>query len=138
LCQAFSKSATENSLRFVCHSATTFTHMRTVAVLCSSLERPRTLAASFTEPNNSSVSERAGASPFEVSQDRGRTMVLNYRPKPRVVLLIALALLPLACSNQEVQKQRHFKRGNEYAAEKRDEFAVIEYANAVRLDPKFG
>src|SRR5439155_25396677 len=65
-------------------------------------------------------------------------MVFNKPPNPRVVLLIALALLPVACGNPEVQKQRHFKRGNEYAAGKRDEFAVIEYANAVRLDPKFG
>jgi tetratricopeptide (TPR) repeat protein len=65
-------------------------------------------------------------------------MVLNKLMNPRAVLLIALALLPAACGNPEVQKQRHFKRGNEYAAEKRDEFAVIEYANAVRLDPKFG
>src|SRR6266540_2151531 len=65
-------------------------------------------------------------------------MVLNNPLNPRVVLLIALALLPVACSNPEVQKQRHFERGNQYAAEKRDQFAVIEYANAVRLDPKFG
>jgi putative PEP-CTERM system TPR-repeat lipoprotein len=65
-------------------------------------------------------------------------MVLNGTPNPRLVLLMALALLPMACSSQEVQKRRHFERGNEYAAAKRDEFAVIEYANAVRLDPKFG
>jgi len=51
---------------------------------------------------------------------------------------VALALLPVACSSPEVQKRRHFEKGNEYAAAKRDEFAVIEYANAVRLDPKFG
>ena len=65
-------------------------------------------------------------------------MVLNNPSKRRIVLLIALTLLPIACSSPEVQKRRHFERGNQYAAEKRDEFAVIEYANAVRLDPKFG
>jgi len=65
-------------------------------------------------------------------------MVLNKSANPRFVLLVALALLPVACSNPAVQKQRHFERGNKYVAEKRDEFAVIEYANAVRLDPKFG
>src|SRR5437867_13319163 len=65
-------------------------------------------------------------------------MVFNNPAKPRVVLLIALALLPLACSSPDVQKRRHLERGNKYAAQKRDEFAVVEYANAVRLDPKFG
>jgi len=43
-----------------------------------------------------------------------------------------------ACSSPEVQKKRHFEQGNTYAAQKRDDFAVIEYANAVRIDPKFG
>src|SRR5262249_50550621 len=52
-------------------------------------------------------------------------------------LAIALAAAT-ACSSPEMQKRRHFERGNQYAAEKRDEFAVVEYANAVRLDPKFG
>jgi tetratricopeptide (TPR) repeat protein len=53
-------------------------------------------------------------------------------------MLVALAFLAGGCSNPEAQKRRHFERGNQYAAEKRDEYAVIEYANAVRLDPKFG
>ena len=56
----------------------------------------------------------------------------------RLVVLIAFPLLVIGCSSPEVQKQRHFERGNQYVAEKRDEFAVIEYANAVRIDPKFG
>jgi tetratricopeptide (TPR) repeat protein len=64
--------------------------------------------------------------------------MVNKSANFRVSLLIALAVLPIACSNPEIQKQRHLQRGNEYAAEKRDDFAVIEYANAVRLDPKFG
>src|SRR5262245_18898206 len=52
-------------------------------------------------------------------------------------LTIALAAAT-GCSSPEMQKRRHFERGNAYAAAKRDEFAVVEYANAVRLDPKFG
>ena len=52
--------------------------------------------------------------------------------------LVALALLLTACSSPEEQKQRHFEQGNTYVAQKRDDFAVIEYANAVRIDPKFG
>src|SRR5262245_2803146 len=55
-----------------------------------------------------------------------------------LALLITLAALLTACTNPEGQKRRHFERGNAYAAEKRDQFAVIEYASAVRLDPKFG
>ena len=56
----------------------------------------------------------------------------------RGLLLVALALLASGCSSPEAQKQRHFDQGNKYSAEKRDDFAVIEYANAVRIDPKFG
>lgn len=56
----------------------------------------------------------------------------------RGLLLVALALLASGCSSPQAQKQRHFDQGNKYAAEKRDDFAVIEYANAVRIDPKFG
>ena len=52
--------------------------------------------------------------------------------------LVVLALVLTACSSPEEQKQRHFEQGNAYVAEKRDDFAVIEYANAVRIDPKFG
>src|SRR5262245_20050865 len=52
-------------------------------------------------------------------------------------LTIALAAAT-GCSSPEMQKRRHFERGNAYAAAKRDQFAVVEYANAVRLDPKFG
>src|SRR5262245_7504451 len=61
-------------------------------------------------------------------------------PKQFVISLISIAapVLLLGCSSPQVQKQRHFERGNQYVAEKRDEFAVIEYANAVRIDPKFG
>ena len=36
------------------------------------------------------------------------------------------------------EKLKHLERGNQYAAEKRDEFAVVEYASAVQIDPKFG
>jgi tetratricopeptide (TPR) repeat protein len=54
------------------------------------------------------------------------------------VLLLAVAVLTASCSDPQVKKQDHLKRGDQYAAEKKDDFAVIEYANAVRLDPKFG
>jgi tetratricopeptide (TPR) repeat protein len=67
-----------------------------------------------------------------------RSTVPGHFANTRVALLVSLPLLLAGCSSPEVQKQRHFERGNQYVAEKRDEFAVIEYANAVRIDPKFG
>ena len=65
-------------------------------------------------------------------------MVLRHLANLRVVLLISLPLIVIGCSSPEAQKRRHFERGNQYVTDKRDEFAVIEYANAVRIDPKFG
>jgi len=51
--------------------------------------------------------------------------------------LLGLMLIS-ACSNPDVEKVRHVERGDQYVAEKRDAFAVVEYASAVRLDPKYG
>lgn len=51
---------------------------------------------------------------------------------------LALVLVTMACSDPEKQKVAHFEKGNQYAAEGRDEFAVIEYARAVQLDPRYG
>ena len=56
----------------------------------------------------------------------------------RALVAVCVVVVTAACSSPEEQKQRHFAQGNAYAAEKRDDFAVIEYANAVRIDPKFG
>lgn len=52
--------------------------------------------------------------------------------------LLCAALLTWACSNPERDKVRHLERGNEYAAEKRDEFALVEYASAIQIDPLYG
>ncbi len=51
---------------------------------------------------------------------------------------IVTALTLSACSNPEARKRSHLERGNEYAAQGRDQFAVVEYASAVKLDPMFG
>src|SRR5688572_7791118 len=61
----------------------------------------------------------------------------NARLRSACALLLA-GLVLSSCSNPETQKVRHMEQGDKYAAEKRDEFAVIEYASAVKLDPKFG
>ena len=49
-----------------------------------------------------------------------------------------LAVLLTSCSNPAKEKLQHLQRGDQIAAQKRDEFAVVEYAAAVQLDPKFG
>ena len=58
--------------------------------------------------------------------------------KSRLGALCLAGLIAAACGNPETQKVRHLERGNEYAAEKRDEFALVEYASAVKIDPMFG
>src|SRR5688500_19391443 len=52
--------------------------------------------------------------------------------------LLLAALTAASCADADTQKRRHLERGDEYAAEKRDEFAVVEYASAVKIDPKYG
>ena len=52
--------------------------------------------------------------------------------------IVLAALLAASCSDPEKAKVRHLERGDQYAAEKRDEFALVEYASAVKIDPKFG
>src|SRR5688500_873038 len=52
--------------------------------------------------------------------------------------LLLAALTAASCTDADTQKRRHLERGDQYAAEKRDDFAVVEYASAVKLDPKFG
>jgi tetratricopeptide (TPR) repeat protein len=60
-------------------------------------------------------------------------------PSIRAAGVLSLAgLLLVACSNPERDKARHLEQGNQYAAENRDEFAVVEYASAIRIDPQFG
>ena len=58
--------------------------------------------------------------------------------KSRLGAFCLAAVIAAACGNPETQKVKHLERGNEYAAEKRDEFALVEYASAVQIDPMFG
>src|SRR5215208_2350061 len=59
----------------------------------------------------------------------------------RRLLTTAMALVCLisvACGKDpEVAKREHFARGNEYAAKKKYAEAVVEYRNAVQLDPRY-
>ena len=79
------------------------------------------------------VTQRARACPT-INQ---RTIMASSSSMLRVASFCH-RLFAIACSNPEVEKVRHFERGNQYAAENKDEFAVIEYASAVRLDPMYG
>ena len=63
---------------------------------------------------------------------------MSIPPIVRACRIVAATLVLTACSSPEEQKREHFEQGNAYVAQKRDDFAVIEYANAVRIDPKFG
>lgn len=57
---------------------------------------------------------------------------------PGIGALFVVALGVTSCSSPDSEKVRHLERGDQYAAEKRDEFAAVEYARAVQLDERFG
>jgi len=60
-------------------------------------------------------------------------------PPRRAASLVVVALLLIAgCSNPEKQKQQYFESGNKYFAAKQYDHAIVEYSNALRIDPKFG
>src|SRR5690349_15484032 len=44
----------------------------------------------------------------------------------------------IGCTNPEKEKVAHLRSGDDYVAQKKDDFAVIEYQRAVKLDPKYG
>lgn len=54
------------------------------------------------------------------------------------VYLLLASLVVSSCTDADTQKRRHLERGDQYVSEKKDDFAVIEYASAVKIDPKFG
>jgi putative PEP-CTERM system TPR-repeat lipoprotein len=54
-----------------------------------------------------------------------------------LIVLLAVAF-SVACSNPEKEKVEHVRKGDQYVRDKKDEFAVIEYASAVNIDPKYG
>jgi tetratricopeptide (TPR) repeat protein len=52
--------------------------------------------------------------------------------------IVVLALCAAACSNPEAEKQQAFESGNRYFDEKKYNDAILEYRNAIRIDPRFG
>jgi tetratricopeptide (TPR) repeat protein len=63
---------------------------------------------------------------------------MRYSWSRRIGVLGLAALVSSACSNPERDKLRHVERGNQYAAQHRDEFAAVEYASAIKIDPRYG
>ena len=56
----------------------------------------------------------------------------------RTGALLCAAVLVWGCSNAERDKARHLERGDQYVAEGRDEFALVEYSRAIQIDPQYG
>jgi putative PEP-CTERM system TPR-repeat lipoprotein len=65
-------------------------------------------------------------------------MLARIRVTSRLVLVLTLTLVAVACSDPAKKKQEHLEQGDKYVLEKKDAFAIVEYANAVKVDPKFG
>jgi Tfp pilus assembly protein PilF len=59
--------------------------------------------------------------------------------RPIGLFLILTSLLVVGCAQDpSVRKQKYLESGNEYFAEGKYPHAIIEYRNAVDIDPKFG
>jgi tetratricopeptide (TPR) repeat protein len=63
---------------------------------------------------------------------------MHRYPIGGIALFMFASLIVSSCSNPEAQKLRHVERGDEYVKDKKDQFAVVEYASAVQIDPKYG
>ncbi len=61
----------------------------------------------------------------------------NYRNTLRVLILCLLALLPSCSRDPNVRKQEYFSSGEKYFSEARYREAIIQYSNAVKIDPSF-
>jgi len=57
---------------------------------------------------------------------------------PALLLALLIAAVVCGCSNPEKEKLAHVQSGDRYVAQTRDDFAVIEYQRAIKLDPKYG
>jgi tetratricopeptide (TPR) repeat protein len=53
-------------------------------------------------------------------------------------IAVAGAMFAIACADPQIAKQRHVERGDAYTRDSQLEFAAVEYANAVDIDPQLG
>lgn len=56
----------------------------------------------------------------------------------RFLAMVVVSISVAACSNPEREKVEHVKKGDQYVADKKDEFAVVEYASAIQIDARYG
>jgi tetratricopeptide (TPR) repeat protein len=54
------------------------------------------------------------------------------------LVLAAAVVFSVACSNPEAAKREYFESGNKFAAEGNLSEAILQYRNALQLDPRFG
>lgn len=52
-------------------------------------------------------------------------------------LLCVLLSLTISCSNKQEKKEAHYNKGMEYVAADNTKAAILEFRNAVQIDPKF-
>jgi tetratricopeptide (TPR) repeat protein len=61
------------------------------------------------------------------------------RSRSRAVLVVILTIAAVSCSRDpEKLKRRHVDNGDKYVAQKKYAEAIVEYRNAVAVDPRFG
>ena len=63
--------------------------------------------------------------------------MMSNRNALRVLMLCALSLLASCSRDPNVRKQKYFDSGEKYFAEGRYREAIIQYSNAVQIDPRF-
>jgi tetratricopeptide (TPR) repeat protein len=61
----------------------------------------------------------------------------KHRTSLRVLILCSLALLAGCSRDPNVRKQKYFSSGDKYFSEARYREGVIQYSNAVQIDPRF-
>lgn len=55
----------------------------------------------------------------------------------RCLLILSLLVLVAGCADDQEKKGRHYQKGVEYVAAGNEKAAIIEFRNAVQLDPKY-
>ena len=56
----------------------------------------------------------------------------------RLLLAVGLSLVVVACSDPEVTKARHLEQGKAHMAAGKVQDAILEFRNALKIDPRFG
>src|SRR5215510_13019569 len=80
-----------------------------------------------------------GANRFFFLHIMAINMKANVSVWPFLLLTAVFAAFTIACSKDpEVAKREYVRSGDAYVAKKQYKEAVIEYRNAVQLDPKYG